>query len=61
MNVGDIVLPNFPEHRDDWRDDWPDNMTGMIIEKTMWNTYVVMTPFRAEEVPMEYLIKVSEK
>ena len=56
MRVGDMVLPDFPSHRDDWRADWPDNMTGVIIEKTEWGTYVIMTPHRSEEVNIEYLV-----
>jgi len=56
MQVGDMVLSDFPPHRDDWRSNWPDNMAGVIIEKTEWNTYVIMTPLRAEEVNIEYLV-----
>lgn len=58
MNVGDMVLPDFPTHRNDWREDWPDNVAGVIIEKTKWDTYVVMTPLRAEEVNIEYLVEI---
>ena len=58
MKVGDLVLPDFPVHRNDWRGDWPDDMLGVIIEETPWNTYVVMTPLRAEEVNIEYLVEV---
>ena len=58
MKVGDMVLPDFPDHRKDWRSEWPDHMTGVIIEKTKWGTYVVMTPLRSEEVNIEYLVEV---
>jgi len=58
MKVGDMVLPDFPAHRNDWREDWPDNMTGVIIEETPWDTYVVMTSLRVEEVNIEYLVEV---
>ena len=58
MKVGDIVLPDFPEHRVDWRADWPDNMPGVIVEESPWNTFIVMTPLRAEDVNIEYLVKV---
>ena len=58
MKVGDMVFPDFPVHRDDWRAEWPDHMTGVIIEETKWNTYVVLTPFRTEEVNIEYLVAV---
>ena len=58
MKVRDMVLPDFPGHRKDWRRDWPDNMTGVIIEETKWGTYVVMTPLRSEEVNIEYLVEV---
>lgn len=58
MKVGKTVLPDFPEHRDDWRTDWPDSMIGVIIEETKWNTFIVMTPLRAEEVNIEYLVEV---
>jgi hypothetical protein len=58
MKVGDLVLPDFPEHRADWRDDWPDDMTGVIVEETKWNTYVVVTSLRTKEVNIEYLVKV---
>lgn len=58
MRVGDMVLPDFPEHRADWRGVWPDDMSGVIIEKTKWGTYVVMTPNRVEEVNIEYLVEV---
>ena len=40
MKVGDMVLPDFPTHRKDWREDWPDDMTGVIIEKTKWGERV---------------------
>jgi len=58
MKVGDMVLPDFPEHRADWRGDWPDDMTGVIVEETKWGTYVIMTPLRAEEVNIEYLVAI---
>jgi len=58
MRVGDMVLSDFPAHRHDWREDWPDGMPGVIIEETTWGTYVVMTPIRAEEVNIEYLVEV---
>lgn len=58
MNVGDMVLPDFPEHRSDWRAEWPAHMTGVIVEETKWSTYVIMTPLRAEEVNIEYLVAV---
>ena len=58
MKVGDIVLPDFPAHRADWRSGWPDTVAGVIIEETAWNTFVVMTPLRAEEVNSEYIVVV---
>ena len=58
MKVGDMVFPDFPTHRNDWREDWPDDMAGMIIEETGWSTYVVMTPLRSEEVNIEYLVEL---
>jgi hypothetical protein len=56
MRVGDMVLPDFPEHRTDWRSDWPDNMLGIIIEETPWDTFIIMTLLRAEDVNIEYLV-----
>ncbi len=58
MKVGSMVIPDWPANRHDWREDWPENMAGVIIEETKWNTYVVMTPFRAEEVNIEYLVEI---
>ena len=58
MKVGDIVLPDFPEHRVDWRSDWPDHIPGVIIEESPWDTFTVMTPLRAEDVSIEYLVQV---
>jgi len=51
-----MVLPDFPEHRADWQEGWPSDVTGVIIEKTKWNTYIVMTSLRSEEVNIEYLV-----
>jgi hypothetical protein len=56
MKVGDLVLPDFPLHRDDWRSEWPDNMSGVIVEETKWETYVIMTPALVQEVSIEYLV-----
>jgi hypothetical protein len=56
VKVGDMVLPDFPEHRADWQEGWPSDVTGVIIEKTKWNTYIVMTSLRSEEVNIEYLV-----
>ena len=58
MKVGKMVLPDFPGNRSDWRTDWPDDMPGVIIEETQWNTFVVMTPYRAEEINIEYLVEI---
>lgn len=56
MKIGSLVLPDFPEHRDDWRHDWPDDIPGVVLEVTPYNTFVVMTPLREEEVNIEYLV-----
>ena len=56
MKVGDMVIPDFPEHRADWRAGWPDNMTGVVIEVTKWGSLIVMSPYRTEEVTIEYLV-----
>jgi hypothetical protein len=58
MKVGDIVLPDFPEHRNDWRQGWPDDLPGVILEVTPYDTFIVMTPLRAEEVNIEYLVEL---
>ena len=59
MQVGDMVLPDFPAHREDWREDWPDNMVGVIIEEHFrGKLFTIMTPAYYEEVAIDYLVKV---
>ena len=58
MKVGDLVLPDFPSHRLDWRSDWPDDMIGIIVEEPVRHCYKVMTPVQQEDVNIEYLVKV---
>lgn len=59
MKVGDLVLPDFPSHRKDWREDWPDNTPGVIIEEHFkGKLFTVMTPMRQEEVAIDYLVEV---
>lgn len=56
MRVGDLVYPDFPENRLDWRAEWPDNLLGIVVEETKWNTFVIMTELKSEEVNIEYLV-----
>ena len=59
MKVGDLVLPDFPTYRTDWRDDWPDLTPGVIVEEHFrGKLFTVMTPARVEEVSIEYLVQV---
>ena len=58
MKVGDMVLPDFPAHRSDWREDWPDNTVGVIVEEHFrGKVFTVMTPGRLEEVAIDYLVE----
>ena len=57
MKVGDMVLPDFPTYRKDWREDWPDNTVGVIVEEHFrGKLFTVMTPTRQEEVAIDYLV-----
>lgn len=59
MRVGDMVLPDFPDHRHDWREDWPDHVVGVIIEEHFrGKLFTVMTPSCLEEVAIDYLVEV---
>ena len=59
MQVGDLVLPDFPPHREDWREDWPDNTPGVIVEEHFrGKLFTVMTPMCQEEVAIDYLVEV---
>ena len=59
MKVGDMVLPDFPTHRADWREDWPDHTPGVIVEEHFrGKLFTVMTPTRKEEVCIDYLVEV---
>jgi hypothetical protein len=59
MKVGDMVLPDFPENRYDWREDWPDNEVGVIIEEHFRGTlFVIMVAGGQEEVNIDYLVEV---
>ena len=61
MKVGDMVYPDFPEHRSDWRADWPDNTMGIIVEEHFrGKLFTVMTPVRQEEISVEYLVEVIQ-
>ena len=61
MKVGDMVYPDFPEHRSDWRTDWPDNTMGIIVEEHFrGKLFTVMTPVRQEEISVEYLVEVIQ-
>ena len=59
MKVGDLVFPDFPENRVDWRGDWPDDLPGMIIQEHAGGCYAVMTSFRTKDVNIEYLVKIT--
>ncbi len=62
MKVGDMVLPDFPEHRHDWREDWPDDQIGIIVKEDLRGTlFVIMTPTYLEEVNIDYLVEVSSE
>tara|TARA_B100000029_G_scaffold400211_1_gene399070 strand:- start:26 stop:208 length:183 start_codon:yes stop_codon:yes gene_type:complete len=59
MKVGDMVLPDFPPHRDDWRADWPDNTVGIIVEEHFrGKLFTVMTPMYQEEICIDYLVEI---
>jgi hypothetical protein len=58
MKVGDLVLPDFPENRSDWRNHWPAGFPGVIIHEHDRGCYTVMTPFRTEDINIEYLVKI---
>ena len=59
MKVGSMVLPDFPEHRHDWRELWPDDTIGVVIEEHFrGKTFTVMTPTHIEEVAIDYLVEV---
>ena len=59
MKVGSMVLPDFPEHRQDWRTDWPDSTVGVIVEEHFrGKVYTVMTPSHLEEVSIDYLVEI---
>ena len=54
-----MVLPDFPDHRHDWREDWPDDVVGVIIEEHFrGKLFTVMTPSCLEEVAIDYLVEV---
>jgi len=56
MRPGDLVYPDFPENRLDWREEWPDNSPGIIIEETRYDIFVIMTSCKTKEVCGEYLV-----
>ena len=59
MKVGDMVFPDFPPHRDDWRKDWPDKTVGIIIEEHFrGKLFTIMTPTHKEEVCIDYLVEI---
>ena len=58
MKIGDIVLPDYPGYRLDWRSDWPDYMLGIIVEEIKCNTFIIMSPLGFKEVNLEYLVVI---
>ena len=59
MRVGSMVLPDFPENRNDWREDWPDNTIGVIVEEHFrGKVFTIMTPSHLEEVAIDYLVEI---
>ena len=58
MQVGTMVLPDFPANRYDWKEDWPDDTPGVILEVHEFNSYTIMAGDWIEEVNIEYLVEI---
>ena len=58
MKVGDLVLPDFPPNRTDWRSDWPDNVPGIVVCDQGFGVYTVMTSDYMQEVNICYLVEI---
>ena len=58
MQTGDLVLPDWPANRDDWREDWPDDIAGIVLQEHEFNTYTIMAGSWIEEVNIEYLVEI---
>lgn len=59
MKAGDLVFPDFPLNRFDWREKWPDDTVGIVVEEHFrGKLFTVMTPGHLEEVTIDYLVEV---